>query len=392
MSNDKQGYRFPPKSILHHYGEIDSFKINPSTDVQADILVKVFKQFGTEAWLERIFQGPTFRQYRFGFEKGTFNSSILKDACTFSHNILADDVRIIPPGPNSPFICVEVPNEKRFTVGFDCMVNALEKSKAWVPMALGMDVKRVPLVADISKMNHLLLLGDEGSGKTVYIHSLVNSILYSRTPDQVQLYIADCNFQGHSVYNGISHLLAPIITEPQVVIDAMEKLCNEMERRMELFLESGESCIWAFNESMAKKGEPKYMLPYIVFIMDEIEPIVAKVGDKFEYWIKRITAVAKYCGIHFVLSTKHADRNTVSQVINLNIPSKLYFRVHNAEMNYECIADPESARLEPRGDFIYPDANTGDIKRIQGAYIDSEISDIVEWIREHYTESTSREI
>ena len=383
---DTSPNRFPPKTVLRHYGTIDCHDINPQSDSQVGILEKSFKKYGIDVWIEEIKQGPTFRQYRFRFDQGSFNSRILRNTREIAQNLLVFDVRIVPPDPGNPFILVEVPNKMRFTVGFDSMVGALEVSKVRIPMALGMNVDGVPVVADASKMEHLLILGDEGSGKTVCIHSLINSILYSRTPDQVQLYVADCYFQGYSVYNGIPHLLAPVITEPQVVLDTMEKICNEMERRMTLFKESGKSCIYSFNEFLEHKGETKSMLPYIVFVIDEYEPLITGFRSKFEYWIKRITTVARFCGIHFVLSTKHVNRDTVSQIINLNIPSRLYFRVQNAGAEKRCIVDPDASRLELRGDFIYPGAPTNGSKRIQGAYINSEISSIVEWVRDRYKE------
>lgn len=372
---------FPPKSVLRHYGSIDCHDVNPRSDSQVGILEKCFKKYGIDVWIEEIKQGPTFRQYRFGFDQGSFNSRILKKNREIAQNLLVSDVRIVPPGSGNTLILVEVSIKKRSTVGFDSMVGTLETSIARIPMALGIDVDGVPVVIDVSKMHHLLILGDEGSGKTMCIHSLINSILYSRTPDKVQFYMADCNFQGHSVYNGIPHLLAQVITEPQAVLDKMEELCNEMERRMTLFKESGKSCISSFNEFMEHKGETKSMLSYIVFIMDEYEPIITGFRSRFEYWIKRITTVARFCGIHFVLSTKYVNRDTVSQVINLNIPSRLYSRIQNVGTGKSRIVDPDASKLELRGDFIYPGTPTSGGSRIQGTYINSEISSIVEWVR-----------
>ena len=382
MSNDKQGYRFPPRSILHHYDEIDGFEINPSTDARTDILVKVFKQFGTEAWIERIFQGPTFRQYRFGFEQGTFNSSILKNACTFGLNILADDVRIIPPEPKSPFICIEVPNEKRSTVGFEKMISALEDSRASIPMVLGMDVEGNCLVADATSLQHVLILGDTGSGKTVFINSLVSSVLYSKTPAQVRLQIADCNYQGLSVYNGIPHFISPMMAEPQEVLDALKNLCLEMERRMVLFKNSSATSIRAYNNSMEQKGSSESILPYIVFIIDEFEPLMNGFRTEFEFWIKRITAVARFCGIHLVLSTRFVDQDIISTVVRRNIPSTLTFRIKDAARQGRGIVTEDASKLQGRGDFLYVDPFSQIVRRIQGALIEAEIDEIVSFARE----------
>lgn len=377
MNNKKQEYRFPPKSILQHYSEPDSFGIDPSTDTRTDIMIKVFKQFGTEVWIEGIKQGPTFRKYRFGFKQGTFNSSILKHSSSFSYNILADDVRIIPPGPGNPSICVEVPNEKRFTVGFDCIVDALKVSTARIPMALGKDVSGESVVTDLAELQHVLLLGDEGSGKTICINSLINSILYSRTPAQVQLQIADCNYQGHSVYNGIPHLISPVMTDPQEVLKSMEGVCLEMERRMVLFKESGAIGIRAYNSFMEQKGEENSSLPYIVFIIDEFEPLMDGFKTEYEFWIKRITAVARFCGIHLILSTKHVNRNIVTDVIRLNIPSRLMFRVCDDHYEKKRLFDSDAPKLEPRGDFLIYAPGSRAANRIQGAFIDAEIEKIV---------------
>lgn len=235
------------------------------------------------------------------------------------------------------------------------------------------------IVIDVTHMHHMLILGDSGSGKTVSIHSLVNSILYSRTPDQVRILMADLGDCELQVYNGIPHLVSPVMTKPEVVLKAMEELCCEMERRMILFRDSGTKSILAYNEEAEKTDVEK--LPYIVFIIDEFAPLMLGFRSQFEHWIKRITAVARFCGIHFVLATKNTDKNVITGVIIGNMPSIINLRIKSESGLAEDIVDMDAANLLGRGDLLFSRPYSGMVQRIQGSFIDPEVSEIVEFIK-----------
>lgn len=371
-------YGFPPKNILHHYNEPGFCPIDPLADSTAIILLKILKQNGINAWVEEIKQGPTFRQYKLGFERGTLKSAVLKHNNDFAQNLCVASVRIIPPKPENPFIIIEVPNETRFTVGFDKMIDKLEASEARIPMALGMDVDRDPLVIDVALLRHMLLLGDTGSGKTICIHSLVSSILYSRAPSQVRFLIADLNDYELPVYNGIPHLLSPVITEPEKALNAMGNLCSEMERRMILFRDNNMKSIGNYNEYAKDIQKPE--LPYIVFIIDEYEQLMISYRKQFEYWIKRITTVAYFCGIHLIFSTKSLSKDIVSGVLSSNIPTVINFKIKDSDSALTMIPK-DASNLLGRGDLLFSRPYTGETQRIQGSFIDPEISEIVEFFK-----------
>lgn len=368
-------YEFPSKSLLRQYGSFEASSIFPKDESNAEIIIEVLKNSRTSAWIEEIKQGPTFKQYRFGFKRGTLRSSVLKQNDDFAQNLCVSSVRIIPPGQDNPFITIEVPNIKRFTVGFDKMVDSLKASKANIPMALGMDVNGELSVIDVAQMHHVLILGDTGSGKTVFINSFLNSILFSRTPDQVRILLADLGDYGLSVYNGIPHLISSVMTKSEDVLKAVEDLCSEMERRMVLFRDSRMKSIKAYNEWAEKNNEAK--LPYIVFLIDEYAPLMVGFREQFEHWIKRITAVARFCGIHFVLATRSVCKDVVSSVISGNIPTVINFRTKDASELTTSVIRKDSANLLGRGDFILSRPHAETAQRFQGAFIDLEVSEIV---------------
>ena len=380
--NSPGGYNYPNRILLNHYGGFESKSIPPSDDPDATVVIRVLENNGTSSWVEEIKQGPTFRQYKIGFKRGTLRSSGLKHNDDFAQNICVSSVRIIPSGQDNPFITIEVPNKKRFTIGFDKMVDSLKASKANIPMALGMDVNGELSVIDVAQMHHVLILGDTGSGKTVFINSFLNSILFSRTPDQVRILLADLGDYGLSVYNGIPHLLSSVMTKPEDVLKAMEDLCSEMERRMVLFRESSTNSIKVFNDVAGKNNESR--LPYIVFVIDEYAPIMIGFKNQFEHWIKRITAVARFCGIHFVLTTRSVCKDVVSSVISGNIPTVINFRTKDASELTTSVIRKDSANLLGRGDFLFSRSYSGTAQRFQGAYIDLEVGEIVSSMKKKY--------
>ena len=365
---DNNSYIFPLKSNLAHY-PFNCCKIEPINDPNVKTIAEAFNQFKTDIWVKDIIQGPTFTQYRFDFKHGTLKSQLLKQPEYFAQNLCVSSVRIVPPSSENPYIIIEVPNANRFTVGFDSMVDSVQASKANIPMGLGVDINGTPNVVDLTQMQHLLLLGDSGSGKTIFIHSLINSVLFSRTPHQVKLLMADLNGFELPTYNGIPHLLSPVMSNQEDVLKALEDLCAEMERRMGLFYESRTKSIVAYNEYAEKNNKER--LPYIAFIIDEFEPLMVKFREQFEHWIKRITAVARFCGIHLILATKHIDKEVITRVIRFNIPSVITFKVKDTSDVKAGIIDKDAASLLGRGDLLFTEPGSDTGRRLQGAFIGS---------------------
>ena len=376
--NTSNGYEFPSKNLLKKYGSFEAGSVSPESDSDAEIIIEVLKNNGTSAWIEEIKQGPTFRQYKIGFKHRMLRSSVFKQNEDFAQNLCVSSVRIIPPGQDNSFIKIEVPNRKRFTIGFDRMVDSVLASRANIPMALGMDVSGDSIVIDVTQMHDMLLLGDSGSGKTISIHSLLNSILYSRTPNQVRILMADLGDRELQVYNGILHLISTVMTKPEVVLKAMEELCCEMERRMILFRDSGTKSILTYNEEAEKTNVAK--LPYLLFIIDEFAPLMIEFGKQFEYWIKRISAVARFCGIHLVLATKHINKDVVTSVISSNISTVIAFRIKD-DIGLSALKYLDVANLLGRGDLLFSGLYSSTVTRIQGPFIEPEVNEIVEFLK-----------
>lgn len=381
IDRQKFDYQFPPDALLKHYPVSARIYEDPENDPDGRIIVDTLRQFRIETSLIGVQHGPTFTLYELSLAKGIKVSTVLNLSENIAMDLSVQDVRILAPIPGKPAIGVEVPNKKRDTIGFDVMMPALRGRYYKIPMVLGNTITGESIVIDLTKTPHLLVAGTTGSGKSVCINSLICSILYTKTPKDVRMILVDPKMVELSLYNGIPHLLTPVITDAKKSLKVMNFVVEEMERRMALFSAIGAKKIDEYNDKIREKKLLRVKLPYIVVIIDEFADLMLAVGKELETSIKRITAVARFCGIHLVLATQRPSTDVITGVIKSNIPTQIAFAVSNS-INSRIIIDQTGAeKLLGRGDMLYNSPESRQPVRIQGAYIDSEIEDIVSFAK-----------
>ena len=336
------------------------------------LIVEVFKRSRIKCEIGEVHHGPSVTLFELSVDTGKKVSSILSLSDKLAMALGVENVRMLVPVPGKSTIGVEVPNKERAVVRFGSMVGSLASEKDMrIPVALGKDVYGQPILFDLATSPHILVGGVNGDEKTSFLDSLICSILCTKTPEEVRLILVDTKVVELSVYNGVPHLLSPVITDVERGFKALEFVVKGLERRTELLTSTGSRKIEEYNAKASEK------LPYIVVIIDDYADLILSLGKEFEYLIKRITAVARFCGIHLVLSTKRTSADVITGVIKSNIPTQVAFAVPNA-INSRILIDQSGAeKLLGYGDMLYNNPMYRHPFRIQGALIDSEIEKIV---------------
>ena len=381
LDKNKYKYEFPPESLLKHYPVSTKIYDNPENDPDGQTIVETFRQFRIETSLVNVQHGPTFTLYELTLAKGIKVTSVLAYSENIAMELSVEAVRILAPIPGKALIGVEVPNKQRDAIGFDVMMPALKAKYYKVPMVLGKNITGDSIVIDVAKTPHLLVAGTTGSGKSVCINGLICSVLFTKTPREVRMILVDPKMVELSIYNGIPHLLTPVITEPKRALKAMNFVVDEMDRRMKLFSSIKAKKIEDYNEKIVEQKLAREKLPYIMVVVDEFADLMLSVGKELETSIKRITALARFCGIHLILATQRPSADVITGIIKSNIPTQIAFAVSNFT-NSKIIIDQSGAeKLLGRGDMLYNNPESRQPMRIQGAFIDTEIEEIVSFVK-----------
>ena len=381
LDKQKYKYSFPPESLLRHYPVSAKVYENPENDPAGQTIVDTFRQFKIDTSLVNVQHGPTFTLYELTLAKGIKVTSVLAYSENIAMELSVEAVRILAPIPGKALIGVEVPNKQRDPIGFDVMMPALKAKYYKIPMVLGKNITGDSIVIDVAKTPHLLVAGTTGSGKSVCINGLICSVLYTKTPKEVRMILVDPKMVELSVYNGIPHLLTPVITEPKRALKAMSFAVEEMNRRMKLFSSIKAKKIEEYNQKIDEQKLARVKLPYIMIIIDEFADLMMAVGKEMEAYIKKITQLARFCGIHLVLATQRPSVDVITGIIKSNIPTQIAFAVSNYT-NSKIIIDQSGAeKLLGRGDMLYNNPESRQPMRIQGALIDPEIEDIVSFVK-----------
>ena len=386
-------YIFPPVTLLIKEQQTQSSGYEQYLKETALKLQQTLESFGVNVTITDISCGPSVTRYEMFPEQGTKVSKILSLTDDIKLNLAASDIRIEAPIPGKAAIGIEIPNKHNQTVHFRDLIESstFEKFKSRLAFAVGKDMGGKTVVTDLAKMPHLLIAGATGSGKSVCINTLIMSILYKASPEEVKLIMVDPKMVELSIYNGIPHLLIPVVTDPKKASGALNWAVAEMTNRYKKFTETGVRNIEGYNKKvkeLQKSGEidPETIkkMPQIVIIIDELADLMMVAPGEVEDAIVRLSQLARAAGIHLVIATQRPSVNVITGLIKANVPSRIAFSVSSGVDSRTIIDMNGAEKLLGKGDMLFYPAGYSKPVRVQGAFIsDSEISDVVEFLKEN---------
>ena len=386
-------YIFPPVTLLIKEQQTQSSGYEQYLKETALKLQQTLESFGVNVTITDISCGPSVTRYEMFPEQGTKVSKILSLTDDIKLNLAASDIRIEAPIPGKAAIGIEIPNKRNQTVHFRDLIESstFEKFKSRLAFAVGKDIGGKTVVTDLAKMPHLLIAGATGSGKSVCINTLIMSILYKASPEEVKLIMVDPKMVELSIYNGIPHLLIPVVTDPKKASGALNWAVAEMTNRYKKFTETGVRNIEGYNKKvkeLQKSGEidPETIkkMPQIVIIIDELADLMMVAPGEVEDAIVRLSQLARAAGIHLVIATQRPSVNVITGLIKANVPSRIAFSVSSGVDSRTIIDMNGAEKLLGKGDMLFYPAGYSKPVRVQGAFIsDSEISDVVEFLKEN---------
>jgi len=376
-------YIFPDISLLN-INESNNTMSNQEIIKNGKIIEKTLDNFNMDCQITSINKGPVITCYELKPAPGIKLSRIVSLSDNISMALGSSDIRIEAPIPGKTVVGIEVANKFKDSVGLREILESTEfvNSKSDVPLTLGKDVEGNIIVESISDMPHLLIAGATGSGKSVCINTIITNILYKSSPNDVRLMLIDPKVVELSVYNGIPHLLIPVVTNPKKAGYALNWAVDEMERRYKLFAEAQVRDIKGYNKKKIKEGKISEKIPKIVIIVDELADLMMVSSNEIEDYIARLAQMARACGMHLILATQRPSVDVITGTIKANIPSRIAFAVSSA-VDSRTILDMSGAeKLLGRGDMLFYPSSYSKPKRIQGAFIsDEEVERLVDFVK-----------
>lgn len=386
-------YIFPPVTLLIKEQQTQSSGYEQYLKETALKLQQTLESFGVNVTITDISCGPSVTRYEMFPEQGTKVSKILSLTDDIKLNLAASDIRIEAPIPGKAAIGIEIPNKHNQTVHFRDLIESstFKNFKSRLAFAVGKDIGGKTVVTDLAKMPHLLIAGATGSGKSVCINTLIMSILYKASPEEVKLIMVDPKMVELSIYNGIPHLLIPVVTDPKKASGALNWAVAEMTNRYKKFTETGVRNIEGYNKKVKElqksgKIDPETIkkMPQIVIIIDELADLMMVAPGEVEDAIVRLSQLARAAGIHLVIATQRPSVNVITGLIKANVPSRIAFSVSSGVDSRTIIDMNGAEKLLGKGDMLFYPAGYSKPVRVQGAFIsDSEISDVVEFLKEN---------
>lgn len=391
---EEDNYEFPPIELLAQ-GEPKGLKGGKKslTDT-ATKLQKTLYSFGVSAKVENVSVGPAITRYELKPAEGVRVSKIANLADDIALNLAAESIRIEAPIPGKQAVGIEVPNKENEIVHFRDIIDTEEfkKHKSKLAFALGKDVAGKEIITDISKMPHVMIAGATGSGKSVCINTMISSIIYKAKPSEVKLVMIDPKIVELSVYNGIPHLLIPVVTDPKKAAGALAWAVQEMENRYATFAAKGVRDLNGYNEAI-KKEKDIGRLPHIVIIIDELADLMMVAKNDVEDAICRLAQKARAAGMHLVIATQRPSVDVITGLIKANIPSRIAFAV-SSQVDSRTILDMVGAeKLLGKGDMLFYPTGAPKPVRVQGAFVsDSEVEKIVDFVKVNSTAAYREDI
>ena len=371
-------YTLPPLSLLNIPKKVNTKANEENISSNVKLLEQVLTDFDIHGKVVEAHVGPTVTQYELEIKSGTKVSKILSLNKEIALALAAKDVRIQAPIPGKSTIGIDIPNKVTTPVSLREVLASIPKEKADSKLlaVLGKDIMGNPRWMEVNKTPHLLIAGATGSGKSVCVNSVITSILMRAKPDEVKLVMVDPKKVELSMYNGAPHLLAPVVTDPKKASIALKKIVEEMERRYDLFSESGTKNIEGYNRKIERENEKedvnKKKLPYIVVLIDELADLMLVAAKEVEDSIMRITQMARAAGIHLIVATQRPSTDVITGVVKANIPSRISFAV-SSQIDSRTILDMGGAeKLIGKGDMLFLPMGEGTPTRIQGSFVSEE--------------------
>ncbi|HOV64600.1 MAG TPA: DNA translocase FtsK, partial [Spirochaetia bacterium] len=377
-------YQVPVENVLNDYPDGQYWIIDNETTHASEVLKKTLEEFGIKAEVTGIRKGPVITMFEILPAPGVKLSKIVNLSDNIALRLAASSVRIVAPIPGKHAVGIEVPNKHRAIVSFKEMLSAdsFVRAKMEIPIILGKDITGEAQIVDLVQTPHLLIAGATGSGKSVCVNSIICSILYKRTPQEVKLMLIDPKIVELKLYNNIPHLLTSVITEPKRAFQALQYCIYEMERRYSLLDSLGVRDIRSYNRRIKERNLATLPLPYLVIVIDEFADLMATTGKELESTLARLAAMSRAVGLHLVLATQRPSIDVITGLIKANIPSRIAFMVAGKFDSRIIIDSVGAEKLLGRGDMLFASAWDPNPIRIQGSYLsEEEVERIVAHVR-----------
>ena len=378
-------YEYPSINLLNSIASSNTID-NKALKQNANKIVQTLASFGIDGKISKINKGPSVTCYELQPSPGVKVSRIVNLADNIALSLASSGIRIEAPMPGKAAVGIEVPNKDKDMVSIrEMLENELyTHSEYMIPFAIGKNIFGAPIVAGIEKMPHLLVAGATGSGKSVCINTLILSILYSMSPKECKLLLIDPKVVELSVYNGIPHLIAPVVTNPKKATNALGWAVSEMDRRYKLFAEHKVRDFISYQKKAKANGEEE--IPYIVIIIDELADLMMESAADVDKKICRIAQLARACGIHLVVATQRPSVDVITGTIKANIPSRISFQV-SSQVDSRTILDMSGAeKLLGKGDMLFFPSHLAKPMRVQGAFVsDEEVERVVNTLKSDYS-------
>ena len=387
-------YKKPPITLFERGSAKTKGDIESELKTNAQLLVDTLASFGVQTKIIDISRGPSVTRYELQPLAGVKISKITNLADDIALNLAASGVRIEAPIPNKAAVGIEVPNKASSSVNIRSIFESkqFKESQSPLSIALGVDIAGNVVVTDLTRMPHLLIAGSTGSGKSVCVNAIITSFLYKSSPEDVKLILIDPKVVELAEYNGIPHLLMPVVTEPKKAAGALGSAVAEMEKRYKLFAETGVREIKSYNK-LAETRDDLEKLPYVAIIIDELADLMMVAGKEVEDYICRIAQKARAAGMHLIVATQRPSVDVITGLIKANIPARIAFAV-SSQIDSRTILDGGGAeKLLGMGDMLFLPLGASKPIRVQGTYVkDGEIEKVINFIKQDYTADYNQEM
>ena len=385
MDQEVSPYQYPPLSMLKEDGGEIGGEALGELNANRQRLDDTIRSFGIDASIINVVRGPSVTRYELELDQGVRLNKLTNLADDIALALGATGVRIAPIPDKISVVGIEVPNKVVSPVSIHSVIGsrAFTDSKSKVSFAVGKDISGQAIVGDINKLPHLLIAGTTGSGKSVCTNSLIVSLLYKATPEEVRLIMVDPKMVELGIYNGIPHLLIPVVTDPKKAAGALQWAVTEMMKRYRTFSEAGVRKLEEYN-ALAARTEGMEKMPFIVVVIDELADLMLVAAKEVEESICRVAQMGRAAGMHLVIATQRPSADVITGLMKANIPSRIAFAVASA-MESRIILDTQGAeKLVGRGDMLFAPLGSGKPTRVQGCFIsDAEVASVVDFVKKN---------